>query len=312
MKTRQMLAAVAGRLRGMSRASKLAGGALVFLVSVLGLYVAWQELRTISVADQREATTFQQEQAQRARESELAAGEPVTLAPGSSYYGPEAYALLDPLPDLDGVAFDDGAAGIWDPSVPGWAWLQEGPENWVGVGQGGVSVVVEGKHPATVLVQGVELRDRKCEAPISGTRFLPPTIGSGGEGAPPVFLGLDVESSRPVPRTYEDARVVEKGMNRGVLGEPWTEYVALEQGDARTFDIRFEAWTMHCLFEVDLVVYSQGETYEIPIPSEWRDGVASDYTFEVTAPADSYRVAYRTAGSFGSSVIQKIAQSDES
>ncbi|PZG20961.1 hypothetical protein C1I98_37315 [Spongiactinospora gelatinilytica] len=163
-------------------------------------------------------------------------------------------------------------------------WLQA---NTIHLGVTGTAIAVTAQHVTTALVHGAELSDLKCDPPFRGTAVRLPAIGDGGETAPPVTIGFNLDAPRPVAQNVTPS---------GALSGPFTHQVALDQGDSREFVLNFTATGRSCTFRATLTVSSQGRKHAIPIPATWRAGKPSGYLFKVTAPAKSYARAYITEG----------------
>ncbi|MDR7385345.1 hypothetical protein [Promicromonospora iranensis] len=253
-----------------------------------------EQIELATEANERERADWQREEAQRAAESTTVAEGPVRLSAGYPFWmGPKGYAFPDALLDLGGLPWDSSAPA----QEPGYRWLASGPIAWVPTSAWESDVVVEATASGTVLVQGVEVRDRTCVEPLDGTFLGMPNVGGPGEDAPPILLGVDVEAPRPVTRERDGLKE---------LGDPWTGQLALEKGDARAVSVRFVAATKHCTFKADLVVHANGAIHRIPLPHGWGENGAPDgYTFEISGPVASYQNAYYVEA-YDDTVIQTL------
>ncbi|MFE0190963.1 hypothetical protein [Streptomyces sp. NPDC058989] len=227
----------------------------------------------------------QRDEDDQAKKDSFEAGEPLKLSAGESYYGPGWWAAKeDDRGKYDRAFFD---AESFAPDRPSWGWLEK---YWTPLNSTGVAVNALSKHEHTTLVQGVHLSDIKCSPPLPGTLLQPPGIGSGGEGAVPVDMALNVEALRPVARNLtQDGRP----------GEPLRKGTALEQGDQREFVVRFFVEKKSCTFKAQLIVSSEGKKYLVRLPATWkRGGLPGSYTFRVTAPTPqkAYGTRYFTSG----------------
>lgn len=229
-------------------------------------------------SDKRDQRAEDRELGEKAEEDALEGGLPLKLAPGVNYYGPGWYVSNTSYgtDQLNGQPFkDDGGE-----AVPSWAWLEK---NWTPLSATGLAVSVESQHKTTVLVQALKLHDVNCSGPVpNGTLLRPPTIGDGGEVSPTVDMGMNIDSPRPVTRTV-------KGLT---LGDPYTDQVALDKGDAREFRIIFTTQKKACSFQADLLVYSKGKQYRLRLPASWKAGKPSGYTFTVAPPRKPYKSHY--------------------
>lgn len=252
------------------------GGLVVGLVGGVAAVAVVSPAINSDKRDQRQEDRDLEEQAE---EDALEAGLPLMLTPGVSYYGPGWYVNTTSygIDQLNGHPFKEDGGD----AVPSWAWLEK---NWTPLSATGLAVSVESQHKTTVLVQALKLRDVDCSLPVpDGTLLRPPEIGDGGEGAPPVDMGMRVDSARPVTRTVEGL----------TLGGPYTRQIALDKGDAREFRILFTTQTRACSFQADLLVYSKGKQYPLRLPSSWgAGGKPASYTFTVAPPHKPYKSHY--------------------
>ncbi|MEW2810908.1 hypothetical protein AB0929_28015 [Streptomyces massasporeus] len=255
----------------------LAVGGLV--VGLVGGGAAVAALGPAINSDKRDQRQEDRDLKEQAEEDALEAGLPLKLTPGVSYYGPSWYVNTTSygIDQLNGHPFKEDGGD----AVPSWAWLEK---NWTPLSATGLAVSVESQHKTTVLVQALKLRDVDCSLPVpDGTLLMPPEVGDGGEGAPPVDMGMRVDSARPVTRAVEGL----------TLGGPYTRQIALDKGDAREFRIIFTTQTRACSFQADLLVYSKGKQYPLRLPSSWgAGGKPASYTFRVAPPHKPYKSHY--------------------
>jgi len=279
---------------------------LLAALSVLVAAVTWldgrasarEQIDLARQADVRDQADRQREEAQRAAEAAAESGVPVRVSAGyGSWPGPSGYVAAEALPDLDGQPWDPYAPA----DAPGYEWLRGGPIDWVPTSVWVAEIVVEATSSGTVLVQGIEVRDRTCAEPLDGTFLGMPRMGGPGQDAPPVLLGVDVQEPRPVTRERDESKT---------LGDPWTSQLALEKGDSRAISVLFVAETQHCTFEADLVVHSRGVTHRVPFPArEDGSGGPGGATFEISGQAAAHQNAYHVAVD-GSTVIQTLPPRD--
>ncbi|MBH5336222.1 hypothetical protein IHE55_16110 [Streptomyces pactum] len=211
----------------------------------------------------------------KAEEDKQEAGLPLLLSPGASWYGPTWYASAEVHEDIDVERFPLNGGELWD-------WFRS---NTTDLGTTGTAVTVESRHKTTVLVQGAQVTDLKCEEPLRGTAVAPPAIGDGGEEAVPVFMGFDLDAPRPVAQGFDAS---------GKLSGPFKEQIALDKGDARELSVTFMSARKSCTFRAGLTVSSQGRKWSIPLPAGWEDGKPAGYVFKVTGPAERYSKGYLT------------------
>ncbi|MEV7192020.1 hypothetical protein AB0N81_09420 [Streptomyces sp. NPDC093510] len=247
------------------------------VVAVLGIVLA-----VLTYYDSHRTTESDLDDKASAEKQEK--GPALEVTGGFSWYGPAWYASRS-----DRISFKDRYS---EDTV----WELFRPSKVTPVGKTGTSIVVESRHPTTVTVHGVQVRDRHCEAPLDGSALSPPGIGDGGSDAPPVRMGINLDSGRPVTRDITD----DEG-----LGGPFSKQFTLDQGDAQEIQVSFRTERQTCAFRADLLVTSQGKRHTIPIPVDapvddattdrsTGDAAEPDYTFRVTAPAPRYARAYRS------------------
>ncbi|WP_345666243.1 hypothetical protein [Streptomyces venetus] len=236
--------------------------------------------------------TNEREREEKDAKEAVAAGSPVTISAGGSYYGPGWWASAENHgARYNNTAFDWES---FDPNRLTWAWLEK---NWTPLNSTGVGINVLSEHEKTTLVQGVQISKLKCSEPLSGTILQNPGIGDGGEGVVPVDMALNVEAARPVTRELD---------KNGQPGEPLKTQIALDQGDQREFVVQFFTRTKSCTFQAHLVVSSEGKKYLVRIPATWKSGGKPDsYTFRATAPSPGH--AYKTAYVPTGNLMEQVA-----
>lgn len=270
----------------------------VTVVTVVGGVIGWfafyDSHRTTESGLRKDAAEWKDRQEDEEKEKGL----PLLVSPGGAWYGAPWYANGSADRSADGTAFPVNGGEIFE-------WFET---RTAAVGMTGTAVTVESRHRTTVLVQGAELRELSCQAPLAGTAFRAPGIGDGGDEAPPTEIGFDLDAQKPIARNVESAPAGD-GSPPQRLGGPFTRNVALDKGDARQFVVTFESRTRSCTFRADLLVSSQGRIVRIPLPATWKAGAADGYVFKVTAPAERYQQAYVTdsAWTFRSVAAQDVA-----
>ena len=81
--------------RGLSARLKLVSGAVVLVLTILTVLIAWNELRLSREAEEREETEFEQSQSDRDSDEARESGPPVILTRGNWYFGPTGFARND-------------------------------------------------------------------------------------------------------------------------------------------------------------------------------------------------------------------------
>ncbi|RBQ21269.1 hypothetical protein DP939_00635 [Spongiactinospora rosea] len=244
-------------------------GIATALVAVVGTTLAG-----LAYCDSHRTTDIALED--KEKNEKLESGDPILVSEGTSWFGPAWYAS-DQVHSVAGMRFPMNGYEIIH-------WLQA---NTIHLGVTGTAITVTAQHPTTALIHGAELSDLKCAALFHGTAVRLPAIGDGGETAPPVTIGFNLDAPRPIAQNVTRS---------GTLSGPFTQQVALDKGDSREFVLNFTTTRSTCTFRAAFTVTSQGGKHAIPIPATWRNGKPSSYLFKVTAPAKSYTRAYITEG----------------
>ena len=265
-------------------------GVLVpLLCTVIGGAIAWKALAPSEKGAGAAVSAEDREKNKEKEERENAAGPPFSATPGFPGYYVSRFALPERTTDLGAASsFGYGSEEFSD-------WFDA--EGGKAVGLDVFRFTVTPLHKGTVIIQSMRVTDVECTPTrFTGTAFMPPPIGDGGDDIEQVDVAFDLSEKIPQPRSIEDT---EGTGGTDKTGAPAEEEVwqlggrALSQGiyldggdqpDSRTFDVYFFTGEKDCEFGVELNVTS-GETddwYPVKLTKQ-------DYRAGLAGQSKSYR-----------------------